>query len=260
VLQPKDLSYSSSGYFTNISAESEEVPISDAVIAGEGVEFTFDGDRYLMKLRDPDHATVIALAVAGQVPPWRLVRATATDHLTMSGAWPRTGEPTPAVAETIREIEEMAAREEATRAPSNLTPGEDGAAEQDTRAVLERIHRQYGWPPVSLVGVRAASQYFTLVEHQDLDLQRALLADLDRAANQGEASRRDYVLLFDRVSVLEGKPQHWGTQAHCDNGRAVLDPVDDPAGLPDRREANSLGTIAQQIKALQPYCGAAAKK
>ena len=33
VLQPKDLSYDSDGYFTGISAEHEEVPVTDAAMA-----------------------------------------------------------------------------------------------------------------------------------------------------------------------------------------------------------------------------------
>jgi len=260
VLQPKDLSYNSNGYFTRISAEQEEVPVTDAAIADNSVEFTFDGDRYRMKLLDADRATVIALAVAGQVPPWGLVRATAHDDLTLSGAWPRTGEPAPAVAEAIREIEEMATRDEAVRAPDKFTPQEMEAVDQANRTGLEQIHQRYGWPALSLVGERAAHQYFVLVEHQGLDLQRALLADLERAVNRGEASRRDYIRLADRVNVLEGRPQHWGTQAHCENGQAVLDPVDDPAGLADRREANFLGTVAHQISALEPYCSSTAAK
>ncbi|MGP8247904.1 MAG: DUF6624 domain-containing protein [Bryobacteraceae bacterium] len=259
VLQPKDLSYDSDGYFTRISAEHEEVPVTDAALAGNCAEFTFDGDRYRMKLLDADHATVVALAVAGQVPPWKLVRATAHDELALSGAWPRPGEPAPAIAEVIREIDEMASRDEAAHAPGTSVE-ETEAMDQTDRAGLEQIHQRYGWPAVSLVGKQAAHEYFLLLQHQDLDLQREVLPDMERAARQGEASGRDYIHLADAVMVREGKPQHWGTQAHCDNGQAVLDPVDDPAGLPDRRAANFLGPVAQQIKALEPYCSTAAAK
>jgi hypothetical protein len=260
VLQPKDLSYDSDGYFTRISAEHEEVPVTDAVLADNCAEFTFDGDRYRMKLLDADHATVVALAVAAQVPPWKLIRARAPDELALSGAWPRPGEPAPAIAEVIREIDEMASRDEAARAPAAYSAEEMEAMDQANRAGLEQIHRRYGWPAVSLVGKQAAHEYFLLVQHQDLDLQRAVLPDMEQAARQGEASGRDYIHLADAVMVREGKPQHWGTQAHCDDGQAVLDPVDDPAGLADRRAANFLGPVAQQIKALEPYCTAAAKR
>ena len=260
MLQPKDLSYDSDGYFTGISAEHEEVPVTDAAMAKHCAEFTFDGDRYRMKLLDADHATVVDIALEGQVPPWKLVRATARDELVLSGAWPRPGEPAPATAELIREIEEMASRLEAARAPGKFSVEEMEAMDRANLAGLEQIHQRYGWPAVSLVGKQAAHQYFVLVEQQDLDLQRAVLGDLERAARQGEASGRDYVHLADLVSVREGKPQHWGTQAHCENGQAVLDPVDDPDGLAGRREVNFLGPVAQQIKALEPYCSTAARK
>jgi hypothetical protein len=260
VLQPKDLSYDSEGYFTRISAEREEVPVTDAAMADNCAEFTFDGDRYRMKLLDPDHATVVDVVVAGQVPPWKLVRATVADQLVLSGAWPPPGGPAPATAELIREIEEMASRNEAAREPGKFSVEETEAMDRANLAGLEQIHQRFGWPAVSLVGKQAAHQYFLLVERQDLELQRAVLGDLERAARQGEASGRDYALLADLVSVREGKPQHWGTQAHCVNGQAVLDPVDDPEGLAERRAANFLGPVAQPIKALEPYCGAAAKK
>jgi hypothetical protein len=260
VLQPKDLSYDSDGFFTHISAEQEEVPVTDSVLADNSLEFTFDGDRYRMKLRDADHATVVALAVAGQVPPWKLVRATAHDELALSGAWPRPGEPAPAIAELIREIHEMASRDEALRAAGTDSPEELETMDQANRAGLEQIHQRYGWPAVSLVGKQAAHEYFLLIQHQDLDIERAVLQDMERAARQGEASGRDYIHLADAVLVREGKPQHWGTQAHCHNGQAVLDPVDDPAGLAERRAANFLGPVAQQIKALEPYCSTAARK
>jgi hypothetical protein len=260
VLQPKDLSYDSDGYFTRISAEREEVPVTNAAMAGNCAEFTFDGDRYRMKLLDADHATVVDVAIDGQVPPWKLVRATAHDELALSGAWPRPGEPSPATAEAIREIAEMTSQEEAAQASDKYSVEEMEAIAEANRAGLEQIHQRFGWPAASLVGKQAAHQYFLLVEHQDLDLQTAMLADLERAARQGEASARDYIHLADMVNVRQGKPQHWGTQAHCEDGQAVLDPVDDPQGLSDRRAANFLGPVAQQIKTLEPYCSAAAKK
>ena len=259
VLQPKDLSYDSAGYFTHLSAEEEEVPVTGAVLLNQCAEFTFDGDRYRMQLLDADHATVVAVAVAGRVPPWRLVRASPRDNLQLGGAWPRRGEPAPAVAELIREIEEMASGYAA--AGAGRFPAEDlDAGDPANRSAIEQIHARYGWPLLSLVGRRAAHDYFLLVEHQDLELQKAVLADFERAVSQGEASERDYISLADAVKVREGKPQHWGTQLHCENGRAVLDPVDEPAGLAARRAASFLGPVAQQIQALEPYCSAAAKK
>ena len=37
-----------------------------------------------------------------------------------------------------------------------------------------------------------------------------------------EASKVNYAYLYDRVMLGQGKPQHWGTQGRCKDGKAIL--------------------------------------
>ena len=119
---------------------------------------------------------------------------------------------------------------------------------------LLRIHRKFGWLKRSAIGKEAAGRFWLLVQHQDLSLQRKVLPEMQRAVAAGEASQSNYVLLYDRVMIREGKPQHWGTQTSCVNGEAVLDPVDDPAGLERRRDELYLQPLGAYLKSISEAC------
>lgn len=71
---------------------------------------------------------------------------------------------------------------------------------------------------------------------------------MEKAAKAGDASMSDYAYLYDRVQVGLGKPQHWGTQTKCQNGKPALDPVDDPETLDARRSALLMPPIDEYLK------------
>jgi hypothetical protein len=73
---------------------------------------------------------------------------------------------------------------------------------------------------------------------------------MERAVSEREASRSDYALLYDRVMVGEGKLQRWGSQTKCLDGKAVLDPVEDPGGLDNRRRALFMQSIEHYLGAI----------
>jgi hypothetical protein len=81
-----------------------------------------------------------------------------------------------------------------------------------------------------------------------------MLAAMKSAVDASEASRRNYAYLFDRVQVLEGKQQRWGTQSQCEKGRATLYPVDDVAHLEERRSEAGLEPLADSLKGSDATC------
>ena len=85
-------------------------------------------------------------------------------------------------------------------------------------------------------------------------MQRAWLPEMAQLVDQQEASRQDYALLFDRVQKGLGKPQRWGTQTSCVDGRGVLDPVEDPANLDARRRELNLQPEQEYLKMLHEAC------
>ena len=80
--------------------------------------------------------------------------------------------------------------------------------------------------------------------------QEELLPAMKSAVEAAEATKRNYAYLSDRVMVEEGKPQHWGTQSHCEKKRALLYPVDDVQQL---REAG-LDVLSESLTAANARC------
>ena len=131
---------------------------------------------------------------------------------------------------------------------------------KNRRAVL-RIFDRYGWVTNSLAGKDAAHNFWLLVQHQTPEIQQRFLPALEKAAKGNNASMSDYAYLYDRVQMGLNKPQRWGTQATCENGKPVLYPVEDPAGLDKRRAELFMPPIREylQLDPLVKSCAQAGK-
>lgn len=70
----------------------------------------------------------------------------------------------------------------------------------------------YGWPTRSVFGDAAAHDAWLLVQHADLPLQERCLALMEPLVATGEVSPKDHAMLLDRVRMLEGRPQPYGSQ------------------------------------------------
>ena len=75
----------------------------------------------------------------------------------------------------------------------------------------------------------------------------------------GEIRDQNYALLYDRVSVYQGRPQRYGTQG----GMLVIDgvkhhgaqPIEDVAHVDERRAAIGLGPLAEYLRLLRQMYG-----
>jgi hypothetical protein len=85
------------------------------------------------------------------------------------------------------------------------------------------------------------------VQRHSLEMQQRFLPTLEKAARSDDASMADYTMLYDRVQMNLGKPQCFGSQVKCENGKAVLYSVEDPAGLDARRKELSLPPISEYL-------------
>jgi len=88
-------------------------------------------------------------------------------------------------------------------------------------------------------------------------MERCLVL-MERAAEKGEASRRDLAYLTDRVRVQQGKPQLYGTQFKPATGATafaaeniVPSPIEDEPHVEERRRAMGLPWMAENIKAMR---------
>ncbi len=140
---------------------------------------------------------------------------------------------------------------------NNKFPSEDLCSavqrvDTQNRERLKSIIDQYGWPGVSLVGLKGSSAIWLLVQHQDnnIDFQKQCLELLKNAVNQYEASSQSLAYLTDRVNVNEGRPQIYGTQWLQVDGNFTLYAVEDIEHLDQRRSQMGLCIIAEYKKQL----------
>jgi hypothetical protein len=162
----------------------------------------------------------------------------------------------PAMAALAAKLHEMAAKDQGVRTENPISVKRMMKVDKKNHRELLRVYQQYGWPTFSMVGKQAAQDYWLLVQHQDLEFQKIVLPAMEQAVAKMEASKVNYAYLYDRVMVGEGKPQHWGTQGKCENGKATLETVGDPANLEERR--SELGiypvSVEKYLKMLAPQC------
>ena len=92
-----------------------------------------------------------------------------------------------------------------------------------------------GWFSTTVYGETAATGAFLIVQHADTALQKRFLPAIEAMAGRGEASKAFYAMMYDRIAVAEGRPQRWGTQMQCVDGRMQPFPTEDPEQLEARR-------------------------
>ncbi|HEY8524359.1 MAG TPA: DUF6624 domain-containing protein [Acidimicrobiales bacterium] len=79
--------------------------------------------------------------------------------------------------------------------------------------------------------------------NQDVDVQERALALVRAAVAAGQASRTELAYLEDRVALNRGRPQRYGTQIGCVDGRAEPAELEDPEGVDERRAAVGLSPL-----------------
>ncbi|SNS06035.1 DUF6624 domain-containing protein [Hymenobacter mucosus] len=87
------------------------------------------------------------------------------------------------------------------------------ATDSLNQAIVLPLLARYGWLPRQAIGEQAADALFLVVQHSDLAIMRRFLPQLQEQARRGQASAPDAATMQDRVLMLEGKKQVYGTQA-----------------------------------------------
>lgn len=111
-----------------------------------------------------------------------------------------------------------------------------------------------GWFKKSVYGERAAGAAFLIIQHSDLENWRRFVPVLEPLVAQGEVEGQSYGLMYDRLAINEGRPQRYGTQMTCKDGRWVVDNLEDPGRVDERRKAmNFPGTMAEYEAHFRTY-------
>jgi hypothetical protein len=119
---------------------------------------------------------------------------------------------------------------------------------REHNARLRAILQEHGWPGRDVVGDDGAAAAWLLLQHAVLDpaLMRMAVPLVERAVERQQASPRHLALLVDRVCVLEGRPQIYGTSHDWDrHGQLSPLPIADPAHVDARRQQVGLEPLAE---------------
>jgi hypothetical protein len=239
--QPEKLEVSADGEVTAMGGKEAtsqfkkiELGKGQLILSGEDAPLT-------MTLKDANHATMGPFGI----PAFKLERVPAGETVVLATSLPVQTYP-PEIERLRAQLKAMVKEEQDARLA--FDGARMKATDDKNRPEVLRIFEKYGWPKSSAVGSDAAFDFWLLVQHQTPEIQRRLLPEMEKAANAGETSMSNYAYLYDRVQVGLGKPQHWGSQTRCENGKPVLSPVDNPAGLDERRKELGMQPMADYLK------------
>lgn len=141
-----------------------------------------------------------------------------------------------------------------TNAQQRMVMEQMKATDRQLTAQLKEIVAEKGWPTVRMVGVHACEDAARVLVHSpDREFQRKLVPVVEKLADKGEIVGATMAPLIDQFLLADGKPQRFGTQYAVKDGKAVFEPVEDPAKLDERRAAWVLPPISEykrQIAAL----------
>jgi hypothetical protein len=138
-------------------------------------------------------------------------------------------------------------------------------------ATLHRRHNQrlrdilseYGWPASTLVGQDGAEAAWLLLQHAILDpgLMREAVKLVERTVQTGDTEPKHLALLVDRIRILEGRPQLYGSQHDWDeSGNMSPLPVEDIGNVDARRASVGLEPLAVCTERLRARAAAAGER
>jgi hypothetical protein len=134
---------------------------------------------------------------------------------------------------------------EANKADSQVVKGifkKMKAADSVNLVKVAAIIDKYGWLGPDEIGDQCNTAIFMVIQHADLSTQQRYLPIMRAAALKARIKARHLAMLEDRVNVLTGKKQKYGSQIFWDTWKRVylLAPLEDPDNVDARRSAVGL--------------------
>ena len=117
-------------------------------------------------------------------------------------------------------------------------------------AKIKAILDTRGWVGPEVVGKKANSTLFLVIQHSDTATQQRYLPLLRAAVKEKTAFPNQLALMEDRVALAEGRRQTYGSQLRSNpkDGHYYVSPLEDPDHVDERRAAVGLGTMAENLK------------
>lgn len=114
---------------------------------------------------------------------------------------------------------------------------------------IKPILDKHGWLGEDVVGDQGSDAIFLVIQHADLATQLKYLPLLRDAVKQGKALPARFALLEDRVCLIQGKKQIYGSQIMRNNktGKYYVQPLEDPENVDKRRAQVGLSSIKEYV-------------
>lgn len=120
--------------------------------------------------------------------------------------------------------------------------------------LLNEIIDTIGYPTIDKVGEEASEAAWLIIQHsiEQPNFMKKCMKLLENAVHEGKADSRNLAYLTDRISVLEGNPQLYGTQFDWnENGELTANRFDDLMKVNQRRKLIGLNTLEEQTEIIR---------
>jgi hypothetical protein len=120
--------------------------------------------------------------------------------------------------------------------------------------ILSDIIDTIGYPTIDKVGKEANEAAWLVIQHSigKPEFMKKSAELLKSAVNENKADPKSLAYLTDRIAVLEGKPQLYGTQFDWDeHGNLSPNPIDDLNKVNKRRKLIGLNTLEEQTEIIR---------
>ena len=124
----------------------------------------------------------------------------------------------------------------------------------ENAVLLQGIIDEIGYPTIEKVGIEGSEAAWLVIQHSIVkpEFMKMCLKLLEKEVVENKASKINLVYLQDRVAVLQGNLQLYGTQFDWDeNGELSPNPFDELAKVNQRRNSIGLNTIEEQISIIR---------
>lgn len=186
--------------------------------------------------------------------------------LMFAAAWPHVNaapsRPSSAAIERIKtELEHIREADQAVRRNfDHSDPEQVGrmlVVDESNRRRLKEIINVIGWPTTELVGENAATGAFLVAQHaaDDLDFMKDVFIFIEAGYKKARVAPSHYALMYDRIKMLEGKPQRYGTQFKKNSTGCHAWKMEDPDKVDAYRAGvglDSLSTYAKKVCGTNP--------
>lgn len=119
---------------------------------------------------------------------------------------------------------------------------------------LNEIIDEIGFPTIEKVGIEGSESAWLIIQHSisKPDFMKKCLKLLENVALEKKVYEKNFASLSDRINVLEGKPQLYGTQFDWDkNGNLSPNKYDDLLKVNNRRLKIGLNTLEKQTQIIR---------